>query len=111
MAGRKSKKELRVERITWFALVAIFIVGSIIPDDTAIPNSVVPFTGGAILIISGVYQYSRKWRVNFTTWIAGTLMLVMGAYSVYSRPDLDMRMVVIILVAIVIAVGVFTNET
>lgn len=111
MAGAKSKKELRVERITWFGLVAIFIVGSIIPDDTTIPNAVIPFTAGAVLILSGVYQYSRKWRVNFITWIAGTLMLVMGAYSVYSRPDLDMRFMVIILVALVIAVGVVTNET
>ena len=111
MAGRKSKKELRVERLTWFALVAVFIIRSVIPDDTTIPNAVIPFTSGAILIFSGIYQYSRKWRVNFTTWIAGTLMLVMGAYSIYSRPDLDMRMMVIVLVAFVIAVGVFTNET
>lgn len=111
MAGRKSKQELRIERITWFGLVAIFIIGSIIPDDTTIPNAITPLAAGVILIVSGVYQYSRKWRVNFTTWIAGTLMLVMAAYSVYSRPDLDMRMIVIFLVAIVIAVGVFTNET
>jgi hypothetical protein len=111
MAGRKSKQELRVERITWFALVAIFIIANIVPEDTAIPNAVTPMAGGTVLLLSGIYQYSRKWRVNFTTWIAGTLMLVMGAYNIYSRPDLDLSFVVIILVAVVIAVGVFTNET
>ena len=111
MARRKSQKELRVERITWFALVAIFVIASIIPEGTAIPNAVTPFIAGVILLLSGIYQYINKWRVNFTTWIAGTLMLVMGAYSVTTRPDLDLSLPVIILVAIVIAVGVFTNET
>ena len=111
MAGRKSNQEMRVERITWFALVAIFIIANIVPDDTAIPNAVTPFAAGTVLIFSGIYQYSRKWRVNFTTWIAGTLMLVMAAYNVTNRPDLDLSFMVIILVAIVIAVGVITNET
>jgi uncharacterized membrane protein YjjP (DUF1212 family) len=111
MAGRKSKQELRVERITWFALVAIFIVANLIPEDTAIPNGVTPLLGGIVLIFSGIYQYSHKWRVNFTTWIAGTLMLVMAFYNFTTRPDLNLSFMVIILVALVIAVGVFTNET
>ena len=111
MAGRKSKQELRVERITWFGLVAIFIIANIVPEDTAIPNAVTPFAAGTVLFLSGIYQYSRKWRVSFITWIAGTLMLVMGAYNVANRPDLDLSFVVIILVAVVIAVGVLTNET
>ncbi len=111
MAGRKSAKELRVERLTWFALVAIFVISSIIPEGTPIPNAVTPFAGGMVLIMSGIYQYAKKWRVNFVTWIAGTLMLVMAAYNVTTRPDLDLAFMVIILVAIVIAVGIFTNET
>lgn len=111
MARRKSAQELRVERITWFALVAIFIIASVIPEDTTIPNAVTPFTAGFVLIISGIYQYSRRWRVNFTTWIAGTLMLVMAGYNVANRPDLDLSFIVIVLVAMVIAVGVLTNET
>lgn len=111
MAGRKSAKELRVERLTWFALVAIFVISSIIPEGTPIPTAVTPFAGGMVLIISGIYQYAKKWRVSFITWIAGTLMLVMAAYNVTTRPDLDLSFMVIILVAIVIAVGIFTNET
>lgn len=111
MAGRKSAKELRVERITWFALVAIFVIANIVPDDTAIPNALTPFTAGVVLIVSGIYQYSKKWRVSFVTWIAGTLMLVMAAYNVFNKPELDLSFIVIALVALVIAMGVFTNET
>lgn len=111
MARNKSAKELRVERMTWFALVAIFVISSIIPEGTPIPNAVTPFAGGLVLIFSGIYQYAKKWRVNFTTWIAGTLMLVMAGYNITNRPDLDLSFIVIILVAIVIAMGIFTNET
>ena len=111
MAGRKSAGELRIERTTWFLLVAIFVFANLVPEDTAIPNAVTPFAGGMVLIISGIYQYSRKWRVNFTTWIAGTLMLVMAGYNVTTRPDLDLSFIVLILVAIVIAMGILTNET
>ncbi len=111
MANRKSAKELRAERITWFALVAIFVVSSIIPEDTVIPNALTPMAAGIVLIISGIYQYAQKWRVHFVTWIAGTLMLVMAGYNIVNRPDLDLSFAVIILVAIVIAMGIFTNET
>jgi len=111
MASKKSAKELRAERITWFALVAIFVVSSIIPEDTVVPNAVTPFAAGVVLIFSGIYQYAKKWRVHFVTWIAGTLMLVMAGYNVVNRPDLDLSFAVIILVALVIAMGIFTNET
>lgn len=111
MAGRKSAKELRVERITWFVLVAIFVIANIVPEDTVIPNALTPFLGGTVLITSGLYQYFNKWRVSFVTWIAGTLMLVMAAYNVFNRPDLDLSFMVIMLVAVVIAMGIFTNET
>lgn len=112
MAGRKkSEAEARIERITWFLLVLMFALLNLVPDDMTIPNATIPFAGGTILLISGLYQYSHKWRVSFITWIIATLMLVMGAYNVASRPDLNLTFVAIILVAIVIAAGVFTGET
>jgi len=111
MAGKKSAKELKTERITWYVLVAIFVIARVIPEDTVIPNAFTPFAAGMVLIISGLYQYSKKWRVSFITWIAGTLMLVMAGYNVFNKPELDLSPAVIILVAIVIAMGIFTNET
>ena len=111
MAGRKSAAEARIERVTWFLLVLMFAMLNIVPDTTRMPNAVVPFIGAFILFGSGLYQYYRGWRVSFITWIAGTLMAVMGAYSVMSRPDINMTPGALIIVAIVILFGVFTNES
>lgn len=107
----KSIAELRIERLTWFGLVAALIVDGILPAWLSLHNALLPFVAGVVLIVSGVYQYRQQWRVNFSTWVAGTLMLVMSAFGILERPDLDMSFVVIVLVAIVIAIGIFTGET
>lgn len=111
MAEKKSAAELRTERLTWFALVSIFVIATIIPEDTIIPNAFTPFVAGIVLALSGIYQYMNKWRVHFITWISATLMFVMTGYNILERPDLDLSFVVIMLVALVIANGIFSKET
>ena len=110
-AGGKSSAELRIERLTWFGLVAALIVDGILPEWLSLHNAFLPLFAGVVLIASGVYQYRQQWRVSFSTWVAGTLMLVMSGFGILERPDLDMSFVVIVLVAIVIAIGIFTGET
>ncbi len=107
----KDPAELRIERLTWFGLVAVLVISSVVPDWLSLHNVFVPMLAGVVLIASAVYQYRQNWRVGFSTWVAGTLMLVMAVYNILERPDLDMSFPVIILVAIVIAIGIFTNET
>ena len=97
--------------MTWFGLVGILVVSSIMPDGIAMPNALTPLAAGLVLILSGVYQHRQKWRVHFSTWAAGILMLAMAIYNVFERPELDLSFVVIILTVIVIAIGAFTNET
>ena len=109
--AEKSANELRAERMTWFGLVGILVVSSIMPDGIAMPNALIPLAAGLVLILSGVYQRRQKWRVHFSTWAAGALMLAMAIYNVFERPELDLSFVVIILTVIVIAIGAFTNET
>ena len=111
LAGGKSSAELRIERLTWFGLVAALIVDGILPEWLSLHNALLPLFAGVVLIASGVYQYRQQWRVSFSTWVAGTLMLVMSGFGILERPDLDMSFVVIVLVAIVIAIGIFTGET
>ena len=108
---RKTSAELRTERVTWFGLVGVLIAAGIVPDWLALHNAFTPMCAGLVLVASGVYQNRQKWRVGFTTWVAATLMLVMAIYNIVDRPDLDLSFVVIVMVAIVIALGVFTNET
>lgn len=106
----KSAAEARVERLTWFFLVLIIAVISLIPEG-AIPNAYIPFAGAVVLLGSGLYQYSRRWRVSPVTWIAGSIMLVMGGYNAYSRPDADLTGAVLITFALVILFGTLTGET
>lgn len=107
----KSAAEMRIERLTWFSLVSVLIVAGILPEWLSLHNSFLPLLAGFALIVSGVYQYRQKWRVSFSTWVAGTLMLAMAIFGFVERPDLDVSFIVIVLVAIVIGIGVFTGET
>ena len=110
-AAEKSANELRVERMTWFGLVGILMVASIIPDGIAMPNALTPLAAGLVLVLSGIYQRRQQWRVSFSTWTAGILMLAMAIYNVFYRPELDLSFAVMILTVIVIAIGVFSGET
>jgi len=108
--GRKSAAEARIERLTWFFLVLVFAVLSMLPDNS-VPNMVIPFSGAVILLGSGIYQYMRQWRVSPITWIVGSIMLVMGAYNYQVNPNINLTGVVLLLFAGVILFGILTNET
>jgi len=107
---RKSDAEARTERFTWFLLVLIFAVLYIIPEQN-VPKWVVPTSGAIILLGSGVYQYSRKWRVSPVTWIAGTLMLILALINIQVNRDQDFLGLALLTFAAVIGAGVITGET
>lgn len=107
----KTSAELRIERLTWFALVAVLVLPGIVPDWLALHNALVPLLTGIALVASGIYQHRQRWRVSFSTWVAGTLSLGIAAYSALERPQLDMTLPVVLLVVFVIGLGILTNET
>lgn len=108
--SRKSEAEAQVERLTWGALVAIFAVLQILPENS-LPNWLTPLAGGLVLMFSGFYQYQRHWRVSPFTWIAGGLMLSFAFINYRVNPNLDFLGVTLITFAVVIVIGVFTGET
>ncbi len=108
---QKSAKELRVERMTWFGLVGVLIVASIMPEGMALHHALTPLATGLVLVLSGIYQHRQKWRISLSTWIVGILLLGMAIFNVFYHPELDLSFVVIIFAFIVIAIGIFTNET
>ncbi|MDX1994931.1 MAG: hypothetical protein SF029_21290 [bacterium] len=110
MARRKSDDEARAERLTWFLLVLIFAVLYIIPEQS-IPNWIVPMTGAVILLGSGVYQYTKRWRVSPVTWIAGTIMLLLAMVNIYVNQNQDFLGLVLLVFAGVIGMGILTGET
>jgi Na+/H+ antiporter NhaD/arsenite permease-like protein len=108
--SRKSVAEEKIERMTWFFLVMVFAVLFIVPEEN-VPNWAVPTAGAAILLGSGVYQYSRRWRVGPMTWIAGTVMLLLAMINLYVDADQDFSGFALLAFAAVIGIGVLTGET
>lgn len=107
---RKSEAEARVERITWGFLVLIFAIIYFL-NDVVFPTYVVPFAAAAVLMLSGIYQYVRRWRVSPVTWVAGTVLIVLGLYSFQINQNFDPFGFSLITVALVIFAGLLTGET
>lgn len=110
---KKSAAELRVERLTWGLLVLIFAVLYILTDEaiSAVPNWLVPLAGAVVLLASGLYQYSRRWRVSPLTWIIGAIMLFFALLSFYVIPGRSFIVETLIATMVVIVFGTFTGET
>lgn len=108
---QKSTREEKAELITWFLLVMVFGILYMLPEDTNVPNWVVPTAGAIILIGSGLYQMARHWRVSPITWFAGFLMLMFSIYGLYWDPNRDFLGASLVTFALVIGFGVITGET
>lgn len=107
---RKSERELRVEMMTWALLVLVFAIIYLLPD-TTLPNWLVHISGAGILLGSGIYQYTQRWRVSPVTWLVGGAMLSMAFYNLQIDPARDFYGEALLLFCAVIAFGVITGET
>ncbi|MBK9124341.1 MAG: hypothetical protein IPM16_14645 [Chloroflexi bacterium] len=107
---RKSQAEARVEHITWALLVVVFAILSLLPDGLDLPNWVAPLAGAIILFGSGIYQYTRRWRVSPIVWVGGALMAATVFYGLQINPERDLIGFSLLVFAAVIAFGVFTGE-
>ncbi len=111
MPATKTSKEARIERVTWFALVMVFIPLNFGQWLHTIPAYFFPAAVGVILIVSGVYQYGQGWRVAPIVWIIAALMIAYGGYAWYTRPWVDPILIGLIGVVAVIGLGVLTGES
>ena len=108
----KSYAEERIERLTWFFLVlAIAGVQIVQQGGLSLPNWVIPFSGCVVLIGSGMYQFSRRWRVAPTTWLAGALLGGMTLVNLYVSPNSNFLGISLVVFAAVILMGLLTGET
>jgi carbon starvation protein CstA len=106
---RKSAPEARAERVTWALMVLVFAVVQLLSG--SLPNSFVPFAGSVILLGSGFYQYSRRWRVSPVTWIGGALMAFFAYYSLSIDTARSFQGETLVIFFIVIVFGLITGET
>ncbi len=110
--GGKSRAEERTERLTWFLLVLVFALIQVLADSGfKFPNWIVPLSGAVILLGSGLYQYSRRWRVSPTTWLGGALLAGLASVNLYWSPDRNFLGICLLVFAGVIIIGIVTGET
>ena len=107
----KSEDEHRIERVTWFGIVGVLVITGALPSWLNLHFGITPLATGCILILSGFLQYRRGYRVGYTTWIAGTLLLATAGFNFLARPDLDLTLIAIVAAILVVGAGIFTRET
>lgn len=115
---RKTGKEARAERLTWFAMVLVFLVFSF-DESVNFPAYIPPFAIALILLISGIYQYSKSWRISPIVWIIFVLMVLTGGFAVYSEmytvpaafSFIDPVLVALLGTIVIIVFGIITNES
>jgi hypothetical protein len=108
----KSHAEARAEHLTWFFLVLIFAVLQLFnQNNIAIQPWLVPLSGAIVLIGSGVYQYSRHWRVSPVTWLAGGLLFFLTLININFLQERSFLGESLIIFAGVILIGLLTGET
>lgn len=105
----KSEREARAEHLTWAALVLAFALVHLGAGNFA--NWLLPFAGAVILLISGVYQYSRRWHVSPVTWIAVVILALFAFYSYQVDPNAEFLSESLIVFAGIILLGVITGDT
>ncbi|MCB9452083.1 MAG: hypothetical protein H6672_11635 [Anaerolineaceae bacterium] len=98
--------------MTWFFLVLIFAVVQLLSDNTIqLPGWFVPLAGAVVLLGSGIYQYSRRYRVSPVTWLGGALLLVFAMLNLYAHISRSFVGESMLVFAGVILAGLLTGET
>ncbi len=108
----KSHAEARAEHLTWFFLVLIFAILQLLnQNNIGIQHWLVPLSGAIVLIGSGVYQYSRRWRVSPITWLAGAVLFFLTLLNLNFMPERSFLGESLVIFAGVILIGLLTGET
>lgn len=107
MAARKTGTEAKVERLTWFAIVIIFLFMS----NNDFDGAVMLGTISAILLLSGVYQWRRRWSVGPAVFIAAGIGGIVSLYSLWQPLPVDLSLASFVLIIFVIVVGIITNDS
>jgi hypothetical protein len=120
--GGKSKEEAKVERLTWLAMAGVFFLLSFVDPENQLPDYLIAFVIGGILLASGFYQFmqvrdNQRWRVSPITYMTATALLglatyeAVAAYRGWFSLFLDLRLISLAAIIFIILLGVITNET
>jgi signal transduction histidine kinase len=107
MARRKTGQEAKVERLTWFLMVIAFLLMTNNGFDGAATLGVVSI----ILLISGLYQWRKRWSVGPAVFLMAGIGLLITLYSFWQPLPFDLSLAPFVLIVAVIFVGIITNDS
>lgn len=110
MTRRKTGREARIERLTWYAIVLIVIMMNFFDQNLVLPSYIIPLIIASILIVSGVYQQMQGYGVSLISWGVAIALILFAAFEIYYNLPFDLRLLSIVGVVVVIVSGVITNE-
>jgi uncharacterized membrane protein HdeD (DUF308 family) len=109
--SNKRGKEAKVERVTWFAMILVFMLLRFDPGrDVSFPEFLIPIIIATILLISGVYQVTQKWPVSPFTWIFAGVLMLLGIYGYFYESPVDLVLASLIITIAMLVVGIISNE-
>lgn len=106
----KTAHAYRLERLTWFGLVAVLAVTDVLPDWLALHHGAAPLAAGMVFMLAAIVQHRHGGRIPLSSWAAGTLFLVIAGFNFVSRPDLDLSIVIVVVAVVTIALGTFSRS-
>lgn len=98
--------------MTWAGLVGVIAIGILGQDaGLVLPNWFVPFAGATVMLGSGIYQYSRGYRVSPITWLGGIVLVLFLIYSIYVNPAQPFGGISLLIFFFVILFGIISGDT
>ena len=109
-AAPASADAYRIERLAWFAVVAVLVITEALPDWLALHQGVAPLAAGLVFLVAGVMLRRRAGIMRPAHWLAGALLLATAGFNFFSRPDLDLSIVAVVGAAFMIAHSIFARN-
>jgi hypothetical protein len=107
MSPRKTAQEAKIERLTWFAMVITFLFMT----NNQIEGSYTLLAVSIILILSGLYQWRKRWSVGPAVFLLAGIGILTGFYSLYQPVPVDLSLGAFLIILAVIGIGVITNDS
>ncbi len=107
MSSRKTRQEAKIERLTWFVMVITFLFMT----NNQIEGSYTLLAVSTILILSGLYQWRKRWSVGPAVFLLAGIGILTGIYSFYQPIPVDLSLGAFLIILAVIGIGVITNDS
>ncbi len=107
MARHKTGQEAKVERLTWFLIVIVFLFMTNNGFDGAFTLLAVSL----ILLISGLYQWRKRWSVGPVMPLATGAGILASFYSFFQPLPVDLSLMSFIIIILVILFGIITKDS